>query len=107
MHSLPVFDLSRFLSTGDGAEADSVLETCQQMALCLKDAGALIVRDPRCTEEDNERFLNMMERYFERPHATKMSDSRPELHYQVRFVRPSAKGALPEASGCLLMYCCV
>jgi len=41
------------------------------------------VRDPRVRAADNERFLDMMERYFSRPGDAKMADSRPDHHYQV------------------------
>jgi hypothetical protein len=32
--------------------------------------------------DDNEEFLDMMERYFGQSTETKMRDARPELHYQ-------------------------
>jgi len=33
----------------------------------LKRAGAFAVRDPRVTEEDNNKFLDLLEAYFEQP----------------------------------------
>ncbi|CAI5484669.1 unnamed protein product [Closterium sp. Yama58-4] len=53
------------------------------MAECLRATSALIVRDPRCAQADNDRFLDMMESYFAQPKTTKLAHSRPELHYQV------------------------
>ena len=42
-----------------------------------------MVRDPRTSEADSKRFLDMMERYFSQDVSAKMADARPELHYQV------------------------
>ncbi|CAI5951626.1 unnamed protein product [Closterium sp. NIES-64] len=53
------------------------------MAECLRATSALIVRDPRCAQADNDRFLDMMESYFAQPKTTKLAHSRPELHYQM------------------------
>jgi len=44
----------------------------------------VVVRDPRTSEYDSKRFLDMMERYFTQDRAAKMADVRPHLHYQVR-----------------------
>jgi hypothetical protein len=49
----------------------------------LKETGALLVKDPRCSVEDNEQFLDMMERYFERSDEFKRLQERAHLHYQV------------------------
>lgn len=55
----------------------------EKMARCLRDTGCLVVRDTRVKSEDNETFLNLMEKYFEQPDDVKMADARPECHYQV------------------------
>jgi len=59
--------------------------TCKSMKECMHKTGVLIVivKDPRVTEEDNETFTNMMERYFEQSQDIKKADARPEVHYQV------------------------
>jgi len=49
----------------------------------LHKTGILIVKDDNVTFDDNERFLNLMERYFSQPYQTKMQDARPELFHQV------------------------
>ena len=41
------------------------------------------MRDPRTSEADSKRFLDMMERYFSQDVSAKMADAHPELHYQV------------------------
>lgn len=93
---LPVIDLSRYMeisarsSGGTVFSASDEVENAEELrALCaavsgsLRDTGALLVKDPRCTAEDNDRFLDMMERYFERSEEFKLRQARPNLHFQV------------------------
>ena len=55
------------------------------MAQSFLFSGALIVRDPRIKEDENDKFLDMLERYFSQPNEILLQDSRPELSYQVGF----------------------
>ena len=82
---LPVVDLAAFLA-GDASDP-AMHDACRAVAECLRDTGALIVRDPRVNAQDNSRFLDMMEAYFSQPHDAKLADVRSELCYQVRPVR--------------------
>ncbi|CAK4618431.1 hypothetical protein LEN26_001382 [Aphanomyces euteiches] len=77
---LPVIDLEKFMRAPDATSAD-VVEECKKVADCLYKYGVLVVRDPRATEADNGRFLDLMERYFE--HTDFVQDARPEYSYQV------------------------
>ncbi|EXB93783.1 hypothetical protein L484_010922 [Morus notabilis] len=77
---LPVIDLSEYLSAADG---ERVAEICGEVSRSLRETGALLVKDPRCSAEDNDRFLDMMEKYFESPSEFKLLQGRPHLHYQV------------------------
>ena len=79
---LPVIDMSAFVA-GDASDP-AVQDACRAVADCLRDAGALIVRDPRVNAGDNARFLDMMEGYFSQPHEVKLADVHPELCYQAR-----------------------
>uniref|UniRef100_A0A6B2L8P8 Isopenicillin N synthase-like Fe(2+) 2OG dioxygenase domain-containing protein n=1 Tax=Arcella intermedia TaxID=1963864 RepID=A0A6B2L8P8_9EUKA len=45
--------------------------------------GALTLRDPRVTFEDNKIFLDMVENYFQQPEEEKMKDARPDIAYQI------------------------
>jgi isopenicillin N synthase-like dioxygenase len=45
--------------------------------------GAMSIKDPRVTEEDNNSFLDILERYFNRPYDTIMRDARPDIFYQL------------------------
>jgi len=80
-----VIDVSNFLKdkTSSAAVAD-----CKKLAETFKQTSCLIVKDPRVTEEDNNRFLDMMEKYYDLPHEQKMKDVHPEISYQL--------GATPE-----------
>jgi len=43
----------------------------------------LIVRDSRVTDADNNKFLDMLESYFEQPEEALRADARPQYSYQV------------------------
>lgn len=91
---LPVIDLAPYLASQAASkesvdscfDADALKKLCKHVADCLKEAGALVVRDPRCSTEDNDRFLDMMETYFGKPDEFKRQQARPDLHYQVRWL---------------------
>lgn len=82
---LPVIDLSEYFAASSEGQLGSgrLSELCGEVSRSLKETGALLVRDPRCSAEDNDRFLDMMERYFDCPHEFKLLQERPHLHYQV------------------------
>ncbi|GAB2302904.1 hypothetical protein Dimus_036897 [Dionaea muscipula] len=93
MENFPVIDLAPYLAvscdlTDDPAVLSGDLDPqlkqlCCDVSRTLKETGALLVRDPRCSAEDNDRFLDMMEKYFEMPEEFKRLQERPHLHYQV------------------------
>ncbi|CAM8964844.1 unnamed protein product [Rhodiola kirilowii] len=93
---LPVIDLAPYLTafsasrtSSDEAQAElTLLKLCSQVSGALKETGALLVRDPRCAAELNDRFIDMMENYFDMPNEFKRRQERPELRYQA--------GVLPE-----------
>ncbi|XP_073024795.1 uncharacterized protein [Primulina eburnea] len=87
---IPVIDLAPYLefsenhNCADKNELDlSLKNMCSEVSRTLRDTGALLVQDPRCTAEDNDRFLDMMEMYFEMPDEFKRRQERSHLHYQV------------------------
>ena len=81
MMDLTVVDLAAYLSTSSPAEDLAAL--CSAVSRSLRETGALLVKDPRCSAEDNDRFLDMMEKYFERSDEFKRLQERAHLHYQV------------------------
>lgn len=72
-----MIDLNAFLQ-GSRCEED-----CRNLANVLRQYGAAAIYDPRVEQRDGDRFLDMMERYFEQPTEVKLKDARPELYYQV------------------------
>eukprot|EP01114_Cavostelium_apophysatum_P006747 TRINITY_DN1819_c0_g1_i1.p1 TRINITY_DN1819_c0_g1~~TRINITY_DN1819_c0_g1_i1.p1 ORF type:complete len:348 (-),score=59.63 TRINITY_DN1819_c0_g1_i1:60-1103(-) len=80
-----IVDVASYLRDPKSSEA---LQACASMADTLRKTSCLIIRDPRVTEADNLRFLDMMERYYGQTHEQKMKDVHPELSYQL--------GATPE-----------
>lgn len=88
---LPVIDLSPYLEMISGGchndvSAEMVKKIriqCEEVSRTLKETGALLVKDPRCSADDNDRFLDMMESYFQKSYDFKLLQQRPNLHYQV------------------------
>lgn len=77
-----------FISKGGDMVDDELKNMCLEVSKTLRETGALLVKDPRCSVEDNDRFLDMMESYFEKPDEFKRLQQRSHLHFQV--------GATPE-----------
>ncbi|KAJ0987069.1 hypothetical protein J5N97_005425 [Dioscorea zingiberensis] len=86
---LAIVDLTPYLAIRDQggspaeAEEEKLAALCAAVSGSLRETGALLVKDPRCSAEDNDRFIDMMERYFECPDSFKRLQERPHLHYQV------------------------
>ncbi|GKV36921.1 hypothetical protein SLEP1_g45005 [Rubroshorea leprosula] len=69
---LPMIDLELYLKITSQLGSDSAKKAtnigarfgklCGEVSHVLKGTGALLVNDPRCSMEDNDRFLNMMEK---------------------------------------------
>jgi DNA-binding transcriptional regulator YbjK len=87
---LPVVDLAPYLQAAAAAGAapadaeEAVRALCATVSASLRDTGALLVKDPRCSAADNDRFLDVVERYFARSAESKRLQERPHLHYQVK-----------------------
>lgn len=81
---LPVFDLDEILTAAPGSDEEKViLPKCKAMAKCLHETSCLVVKDPRVSEGDNKKFMDMMQRYYAQSAEVKRADARPDLHYQV------------------------
>lgn len=57
--SVPIVDVQPFLTDSPTYAAD-----CKQVASALHKYGCLIIKDPRVQADQNNRFLDMMEKYF-------------------------------------------
>ena len=72
---------------------DSLQADCARVAASFHHTGVLVVRDPRVNENDNWKFIDLLEQYYTRAASQLYTgvivpEVRPELHYQV--------GATPE-----------
>ncbi|KAL8162349.1 hypothetical protein V2J09_013838 [Rumex salicifolius] len=85
MEDFQVIDLNSYLNVERVSEdpTPELKRICYEVSRILSETGALLVRDPRCSAQDNDRFLDMMEKYFEQPPQFKRLQERPQLHYQV------------------------
>jgi len=73
-------DIQLYLNDPYSQEA---IDECKRVAHLLHTMGAISIRDPRVTTEDNSSFLDILESYFNRPEELLLKDARPEIHYQM------------------------
>ena len=57
---IPIIDGKLFMEKGSGWE-----EECKKVAMCFHKYGIVKMKDPRVTFEDNDIFIDMVEKYFE------------------------------------------
>ena len=76
---LPCINLDLFFKKD--VDRATYLAECAKVAEAFHKYGVCVVKDPRVAEIDNERFLNMVERYFEGSDGIR--DARPDFGYQV------------------------
>lgn len=76
---LPVIDLLKLFNKAEN-EAQYE-EECRKVAKSLREYGIVVVKDPRVSEADNDRFISIMERYFESSDGIR--DARPEYQFQI------------------------
>jgi len=77
--TLPLIDFNKFFNREKDPEA--YRRECLNVAEALHKYGVCVVKDHRVSEENNNRFLDMMEKYFEGSDGIR--DARPEYSYQV------------------------
>lgn len=65
------------------ANSSKMYELSRRLVQILRTQSFVVVRDPRVTAADNNRYLDMMERYFAQPEEVLREDERPEVYYQV------------------------
>jgi len=78
MEKVAVVDVDSFLKNDRSCQ-----DLCKEVVRSFHETGILIIKDPRVVPDDNEKFLSLMEKYYDQPDEIKMADSRPELHFQV------------------------
>uniref|UniRef100_A0A7S2G785 Isopenicillin N synthase-like Fe(2+) 2OG dioxygenase domain-containing protein n=1 Tax=Octactis speculum TaxID=3111310 RepID=A0A7S2G785_9STRA len=77
--SVPIVDLSLYLNRKTAPEAYAA--EAAKAAKSLHTFGCLLLKDPRVDESHNDRFVDMLENYFNNSDGQR--DARPELSYQV------------------------
>jgi hypothetical protein len=83
IEDVPVINVEAFLTNDES----KVAEECKKVAESLHKYGILIWRDPRVNHQDNEEYLDMMEKYFEEEgikyyEGKKLEDCKPEVNFQ-------------------------
>ncbi len=81
--SVPVVDIQPFLTEGG-----NYMQDCKTVAETLHKYGCLIIKDPRVNVQQNNRFLDMFETFFDRRSkefyaGRPVPDVFPEFHFQV------------------------
>lgn len=79
---IPVIDVRKYLNKSKGWE-----EECKKVAESFHKFGILKFRDPRVNMETNNRYIDLVERYFDNVSkkyyaGEELKDMREDLHYQ-------------------------
>lgn len=77
--NLPLIDFNKF--NNRDKDPDAYRRECLNVAEALHKYGVCVVKDPRVSEDDNNTFLDMMEKYFEGSDGVR--DARPQFSFQV------------------------
>lgn len=93
--SVPIVDVSNFVKGIGNCEQE-----CKTVAEALHKYGCLIIKDPRVDVAQNNRFLDMMERFFYKRSqdyyaGRPVADVFPEHHYQIGATPELAERARP------------
>lgn len=85
IEDVPVIDMEKFMTCSD-ERAPEIQQLCKDVVESLHKYGILIVKDPRAVEQDNNDYIDLMERYFE-SRGNKLyagetvEDFKPEYHF--------------------------
>lgn len=91
---IPIVDLTAFMAD-PSSEAAKV--EIAKVAHALHAYGCLVIKDPRVDETHNDRFVDMLERYFAQSDG--VADARPDLSYQVQQIRIIPDSSLTQTLG--------
>lgn len=96
LEELPQANVDAFFSRdADAAAQSQYLEQCKIIANALHKYGAVLVKDSRVSDHENEQFQDMMEQYFETSDG--VQDARPQYHYQVGVTPSGTECARPHS----------
>jgi len=75
MEEIPIININKVLKNKYNKN------DCNKLIESLRKYGILIIKDSKVNKNDNEKFLNIMETYYE--NTDFITDTRPEYNYQV------------------------
>ena len=86
---MPVIDMAPFIgciSDGQANLTPEIFNECLKVVQCLHKFGILTVKDPRVDENDNNTYLDMMEKFFAQAGAKfengeDVDEIKPEYNY--------------------------
>jgi len=95
---VPVIDFQQYI--GQDENSQSVKDMCQLVAESFHKYGILIVRDPRAKEEENDEYIDIMEKYFDSRGkiyyaGEKLEEEKPECHFLVGVTPEGQEHARP------------
>ena len=78
---IPIIDAEKYINKTEGWE-----EECKNVAMSFHKYGILKFKDPRVNSEDNDQFIDLVERYFDVTSkkyyaGEELKDARPDLCY--------------------------
>jgi isopenicillin N synthase-like dioxygenase len=82
---IPIIDLNTYLNAQD-TETPEVKAVCDSVISSLHKYGILIVRDPRAKDQDNDEYIDLMEKYFDSRgkklySGETVEEFKPEYHF--------------------------
>ena len=80
--TVPIIDASKLLSN-----SPAMIQECKKAVEIMHKTGIMILRDPRVNDQENEQFLDLMEKYYESRSSMYYKDkllleSNPQAGYQ-------------------------
>ena len=81
VEEIPIIDVQKYLDKSEGWEQE-----CKNVAYSFHKFGILKFKDPRVNQDDNDVFLNLIEKYFDDTSkkfyaGENLKDARPDLCY--------------------------
>lgn len=79
----PIIEMATFFNRDSNPNWEN---ECKKVAYSFHKFGICVVRDPRVNHEENDQYIDMLERYFEHVGeqyyaGNELADSRPELSF--------------------------
>jgi isopenicillin N synthase-like dioxygenase len=78
MDEIPIIDVEAYLNKTPGLYEIE----CKKVADCLHKYGILVFKDPRANEQENNKYIDLMEHYFDKTskafyEGSELDDAKP------------------------------